>query len=499
MVTPLLSLKQIAKTFPNGTVALHGVDLEVQAGRVHGLLGANGAGKSTLIKILSGALPASGGTILWNGQPVNWRHPRDARSAGVATIYQHIPLVPTLSALENILLERRGFARHARAERDQVADLVKAAGSPFDLDAKVSDLAIGQRQMVSIIQALAGGADLVVMDEPTASLAGHERDAVYDIVRRLAREDGKAVLFISHFIDEIISLTDEVTVLRDGRAVLTAETKTLNEAAIAEAIAGRAVTALERGDRKMPDGPIVVQVRDLASPGKMAPVSFDIRKGEIIGLAGMLGSGRSELLHALFGADSNATGKVTLDGKPLPRYADEAVAAGVALVPEDRARQGYVPQFPLWKNISLPHIASLSKGPIPQTAQERELAEAVVSRVQIKTKDIDTLVTDLSGGNAQKVVIGKWLTPQTRFLLLDEPTAGIDIGARTDILKLIRALADEGLPIVLVSSEFEELIAVCDRILVLRDRAVVAERDAAGCSESDLILLAGGTVPGDKS
>lgn len=493
----LLELDQVAKTFPNGTVALAGVDLRIEAGTVHGLLGANGAGKSTLIKILSGALSASGGAIRWKDRPVQWKTPRDPKAAGVATLYQHIPLVPTLSALENILLDGGGFSRRRAADRERIAAIVAHVGSPFALDDKVADLAIGARQMVCIVQALASGADLVVMDEPTASLAGHERQAVYDVIRRLARDEGKTVLFVSHFIDEIISLTDEVTVLRDGRAVLHAKTNDLDEAAIAAAIAGRAVTALERPAAPRPAGEVLVSVRDLASPGQLKPVSFDIRKGEILGVAGVLGSGRSELLHALFGADPRARGEVRLKGRPVPRYADEAVAAGLALVPEDRARQGYVPQFPIWKNVSLPHISTLSAAAaFPKTREERALADAVVARIGIRTRDIDTLVTDLSGGNAQKTVIGKWLTPQTQFLLLDEPTAGIDIGARTDILRLIRALADDGLPVLLVSSEFEDLLAVCDRILVMRDHALVAERPALGCSEADLILLAGGTRPG---
>jgi ribose transport system ATP-binding protein len=486
MVT--LSLEAVAKTFPNGTVALRGVDLTLVPGKVHGLLGANGAGKSTLIKILSGALPPTAGTIRCDGVPVRWTRPRDAKAGGVATIYQHVPLVPTLSAFENIVLDDHGWWRSG--DRARVRELVASLGHPFDLDALVADLPIGARQMVAITAALASGAGAIIMDEPTASLAGHERQAVYATVRRLAAE-GKAVLFVSHFIDEIVALTDEVTVLRDGRAVLHAPTAELDAGAIAAAIAGRAVMALERPAATRTLGEPVLAVRELASPGKLAPISFDLRTGEILGVAGVLGSGRSELLHAIFGADRHASGTVTLHGADVGRWPDEAVSAGIALVPEDRVAQGYVPALTLAENIALPHAHHT----LIDSAAERTAADAAITRLAIKAPSSDALPTELSGGNAQKVVIAKWLTPHTRVLLLDEPTAGIDIGARTDILRLLRELADGGLPIILVSSEFEELLAVCDRILVLRDGRLVGAADPATCSEADLILMAGGAEP----
>ncbi|MDP5279811.1 sugar ABC transporter ATP-binding protein [Sphingomonas sp. DG1-23] len=494
MVTaPLLALEGIAKTFPNGTAALRGVDLRIVPGRVHGLLGANGAGKSTLIKILAGALAPSGGTIRWKDDAARWKTPQAAKAAGVATIYQHIPLVPTLSAFENILLDRGGWRRHLPVERRNIAALVASLGDPFGLDTPVSALPIGARQMVAIAQALAGGADLVVMDEPTASLAGHEREAVYATIRRLTRE-GKAVLFVSHFIDEIVALTDEVTVLRDGMVALSAPTRDLNEASIAQAIVGREVQALEKSGPRNTAGGITVALRDVGSPGVLAPVTLDLTAGELVGVAGMLGSGRTEFLHAIFGADPHATGSVSIDGRQVERLPEASVEAGIALVPEDRARQGYVPQFTIAENISLPHLRQFARaGLFPSRACERAFAEDRIALLSVRAPGADARVTELSGGNAQKVVIGKWLTPHTRLLLLDEPTAGIDVGARTDILRLIRSLADQGLSAILVSSEFEELLAVCDRILIMRDGAVVAERDADGCTEEELILLAGGT------
>lgn len=492
---PILQLEGVAKTFPNGTVALSGVDLGIAPGTVHGLLGANGAGKSTLINILSGALPASGGIVRWKGEPVRWSRPGDPRRAGIATIYQHIPLVPTLSALDNILLDETGWRRHRPQNRARVAEVVARLGDPFALDDLAGDLPIGARQMIAIAQALTAGADLVVMDEPTASLAMGERETVYAIIRSLAREDGKAILFVSHFLDEILSLTDEVTVLRDGRAVLNAATDTLDEDTIAKSIVGRAVGVLERGNDRPAPGEIMLEVRDLAAPGKLQPTSFDLSRGEIVGIAGMLGSGRSELLHAIFGADPSASGIVTLDGRRISPYPDETVAAGIALVPEDRAGQGYVPQLTLAQNIALPALGRRGHHThLIDEAAERAAATAAIERLAIRAPGPDALVNELSGGNAQKVVIAKWLTPDTRVLLLDEPTAGIDIGARTEILRLVRKLADDGLPVILVSSEFAELLAIADRILVMRDGAVVGEADPEKTSEADLTIMAGGSI-----
>lgn len=490
----LLEARGVAKRFPNGTVALAGVDLMVVPGRVHGLLGANGAGKSTFIKILSGVLPPSDGEMLWHGRPAAWRKPIEARRAGIATIQQHIPLVPTLSVRENILLDRGGVLRDRDADRDEVAALLARIDCAVDPEALVSELRIGERQMVAIAQALAGGAELVIMDEPTASLAGYEREAVYRIIRRLAHEEGRAVLFISHFLDEIVALTDTITVLRDGRAVLDAETATLSEAEIAAAIAGEKLEALERVHRDAPTGAVALAVERLVTPQLAQPIDLQVRRGEIVGIAGLLGSGRSELLHAIFGSDTRARGSVSLDGSLVGRSPEEAVAAGVALVAEDRVAQGLVPGFEIWRNLSLPH----GRAWLLDEDAERAAAEDAVRRLSIKTASIDAPVTELSGGNAQKVTIARWLCPGTRLLLLDEPSAGIDIGARTEIMRLIRQLADGGLPILLVSSDFSELLALADRVLVLRDRRIVADRPAAELDEDALILLAGGSAGSDN-
>jgi len=499
---PLLHLNQVAKRFPNGTVALRGVDLVLQPGRVHGLLGANGAGKSTLIKIISGLHPRSGGRIVWKGREVDWCTPKAANDMGVATIHQHIPLVPALSVLENVFLSGNSFWRRTAAARRRFAEISERVDYWLDPDARVGDLAIGQRQMVAIFQALAADAELIIMDEPTASLAGGERERVYHTVQRLSRVEHKAILFVSHFLDEVVALTDCLTVLRDGQTVLHAETCDMDEARIAEAIVGKQIAALDRAPAASApqeptevSAPAVLELDDLASPGRLAPVSLTLRPGEVLGLAGLLGSGRSELLHAIYGADCHATGSVRVNGAPLARTTPAAVKAGLALVPEDRMAQGLIPGFELWRNLSLPGLADLSRGRmLPVHARERERSMDIIARLSVKTRSPDALVSQLSGGNAQKITIGKWLSDKTRVFLLDEPTAGIDIGARTDVLLLVRRLAAEGMAVIIASSDFEELLAVSTRIMVLRDGRCVAERRAADTSEHELLLLAGGTA-----
>ncbi|WP_078201876.1 sugar ABC transporter ATP-binding protein [Cupriavidus necator] len=491
---PLMRLERVAKTFPNGLIALRGVDLEIVRGKVYGLLGANGAGKSTLIKILSGALPASGGRIVWRGSPVQWSSPKEANQMGVATIHQHIPLIPTLSVLENVFLGDGGRWRCDASLRTRFMDICERAQYRLDPDCVVSDLSIGQRQMVAIFQALGTGAELIVMDEPTASLATEEREVVYRIVRRLSRVENKAILFVSHFLDEVMALTDCVTILRDGEVVTRADTNDLDEGLIAEAIAGRQLVALERAPQKRNLGaPVVLEVRNLASPGKLAPVSLKLAAGDVVGIAGLLGSGRSELLHAIFGDDADATGVVKVCGKAIRRSAMAAVKAGIALVPEDRMEQGLVPGFEIWRNTTLPALEGVSwQRWLPRREHEYERGYEAIRRLKIKAPSPDSIVTELSGGNAQKVTIAKWLFSDVKVFLLDEPTAGIDIGARTDILLLVRELAAAGNAVIIVSSEFEELLAVSQRILVMRDGRCIAERAADATSEHELILLASG-------
>ncbi|WP_236431553.1 sugar ABC transporter ATP-binding protein [Pseudomonas syringae] len=495
--TLLMRLQGVAKEYPNGTVALRGVDLDIERGKVHGLLGANGAGKSTLIKILSGANAPTSGEIVWRGKPVTWASPKVANDMGVATIHQHIPLVPTLSVIENVFLGKNGTWRYPNSMRERFDELCQRVGYRLDADCKVCDLSIGQRQMAAIYQAFATGADLIVMDEPTASLATEEREIVYDTVRRLSKVENKAILFVSHFLDEVIALTDCVTVLRDGVAAMRADTCDLNENLLAEAIVGKPIAKQARATAQrsscVDSSRTVLELKSVSSPGKLHPTSLKLAAGEVIGIAGLLGSGRSELLHAAFGADPQASGKVILNGREVGRSTGASVKAGIGLVPEDRIKQGLVPDFEIWRNTSLPALSSVSRfNCLPDEQSELNRGWDAIQQLSIKASSPDILVSELSGGNAQKVTIAKWLFSNVKVLLLDEPTAGIDIGAKTEIIFLIRRLAAEGKAIIVVSSEFEELLAVSDRIIVMRDGCCVAERPVHETSEHELLLLAGG-------
>jgi ribose transport system ATP-binding protein len=494
---PIMQLRNVKKTFGRSVFALRGVDLNIVRGRVHGLLGANGAGKSTLIKILSGTYDATDGQIIWRGKEVQLTSPKQANDMGVATIHQHIPLVPTLSVIENVFLGTRGFWRETPDMRRQFSELTARVGYHLDANRLVCSLSIGARQMVAIFQALATGADLIVMDEPTASLAADEREIVYATVRKLSRQENKAILFVSHFLDEIVTLTDEVTVLRDGTVVMRAETKDLDESKLAEAIVGKEVLALERASakdkNKSKPRETLLEIRNLSSPGRLEPISIDLKAGEVLGIAGLLGSGRSELLHCIFGADPTTKGEVFVSGKRVKNSTTASVKAGLALVPEDRFGQGLVRDFEIWRNATLPALDRVSyKNLILDHKREYKVGLDSIKQLSIKANSPNVPVNELSGGNAQKVTIAKWLFSDAQVFLLDEPTVGIDIGAKTEILMLVRKLAEAGKAVIVVSSEFEELVAVSDRIIVMRDGRQIAERLIHETDEHDLTLLAGG-------
>lgn len=498
-------LDGVAKMFPNGTRALQGVSLSVSRGSVHGLVGANGAGKSTLIKIIAGAIMPSAGQIVVRGERVQWRDPAAARAAGIATVYQNTPLVPTVSVLENVFLGRRGDWRWKASARSQELErLFRRVGYEIAPDAIVSDLTIGDQQMVALLQALSQEASLLVLDEPTASLSHSERDVVYQSVRRLAAKEGIGILYVSHLLDEVMALTDVVTVLRDGRVTMEESTARLDGDRLVAAIVGRGVddevdrfqteeSGLGQGTRE-----VLLDVRGLRSPGKVRGVSFEVAAGEVVGLAGLLGSGRSEILRAVFGADPDARGEVRVKGQLVGRSPTAAVRAGLGMVPEDRGRQGLLPEWEIWKNISLPTLSSLSwLGVVLRVPEELRRADEAIMKLSIRAPSADTLVEDLSGGNAQKTMFAKWLSEDMAVLLLDEPTVGIDIGSKREIHALIRGLAANGRGIVLVSSEFDELVALADRALVVRRGEIVGERATRATSEEELLQLASGLSDND--
>jgi ribose transport system ATP-binding protein len=492
--TPLLEIRGLEKVFPNGTVALSGVDLEVHPGETHGLVGANGAGKSTLAKIVAGALFPSRGSIMWEGRAVHWRGPADARNSGIGTIYQNTPLVPTLSVVDNVFLGRGGFLIRRDRRREEYDRLVEKIGVDIDPDALVGFLPVGQRQLVAILQALAENARLVVMDEPTAALAESERQALWRTMNQLKQSEGTGFLYISHFLGDVMDLTDSLTVLRDGAVALNCATTATSEADLATALIGhriaRAEATLHGPNHAL--GQVALDVKHLCTRGRVEDVSLSVREGEVVGLAGILGAGRSEILHGIFGAEPNATGSVHIFGQEVRRAPGAAVAAGIALLPEDRDRQGLLRAWEIWRNTSLPDLSTFVRGHLfLNTSAEMQRARDAISSLGIIAQSPATTVSELSGGNAQKVMFAKWMFGDARVLLLDEPTAGVDVGAKADIQDLIRKASDQGRAILLVSSEFDELLMLASRVLVVRAGRIVADLMSADTSEAALSRLAG--------
>lgn len=490
----LLTCTGMTKTFPNGTTALRGVDLSVEPGEIRALVGANGAGKSTMIKILSGAVPPSAGEIRWKGRAVTWGSPREANRDGVSTLHQHVELVPTLSIEDNVFLRDHGLWRNAGSRRRRFDELAASVGlTDLDPGTPVSELAVAARQMVGMLQALEGDPELIIMDEPTAALAAHERTLVFDVVRKL-RAAGKSVVYVSHLLDEVRDLSDSITVLRDGLVVWDGPNNEISDEQLVHEIVGRDVRELERYASVMrPDAPVVVRARETGAQAESNRVSFDLRAGEVIGIVGLLGSGRSTLLRSLFG-DVKRAGDLRILDRAVGRTPAAAMRSGVGLVPEDRVGEGLIGDWTIAANTSLPSLGRVSLGRLlPRRGLEQEMAATAIKALSIRTKDADTPVNSLSGGNAQKVLLAKWVLAGPRLLLLDEPTQGVDVGAKAEIREFVRSAAAEGLSVVVVSSEFDQLLAMSDRIVVLRRGAIVADLpNTKDVTEPRLMALASG-------
>lgn len=493
-VTSLLSAQAVTKVYGTDVVALADTSFAVAPASIHGLVGANGAGKSTLIKILSGAIRPTTGTLHFDGSQRNWSSPADALRAGIATIHQHIPLVPTLSVMENVFLHAKKVWRHSNDERIRFAELLETTGYDIDPDTLVSELTIGRRQMVCILQALAANAKLIIMDEPTAALSDTERALVFSIMRRLRDSQGTGFVFISHFLDEILELSDQVTVLRDGRSVLEAQRSEIDEDVLVTAMVGQGTFGF--GKPRAPVGkeaPIVLQVDNVRSPLGVNDVSLKVHKGEVVGIAGLLGSGRSELMHAIYGADRMSEGDVRVSTRNVSPSISDARSSGILLVPEDRNAQALFPGKTIRWNTTLPYPQDVSLlGILPSSTLETKRAERIMQAFSVKAADCDVLVDHLSGGNAQKVALGRALSTDCHVLLLDEPTVGVDIGAKAEIRAVIEELSESGVAVLVVLSDFEELLGMCSRILVMFEGEIVAERLTRETSEHELVGLASG-------
>ncbi|NJP47364.1 sugar ABC transporter ATP-binding protein [Actinacidiphila epipremni] len=488
-------MRGITKVFP-GARALDGVDLEVRAGEVHCLLGQNGAGKSTLIKVLAGAHQPDGGELVWDGEPVVLSGPTAAMRHGISTIYQELDLVDGLSVADNIFLghERARFGLTRRGETAAAArGLLRSLGHPeIAPGTGVGSLSPAQQQIVSMARALSHDTRLMVMDEPSAVLTQDEVGNLFRVVRELTAR-GVAVLYISHRMAEIRAIGHRVTVLKDGRTVaagLPASTPTAQLVALMTGREGVYDFPERPGAAGAGERAQVLRVERLRLPGSFEDVTFTVHAGEIVGLAGLVGSGRSEILHAVYGALRPASGTVTVDGKALPPgRVTAAVRAGVGLAPEERKSQALFLHDSVVRNVSVSSLSRFARFGWLDRGRERAAATARVTELDLRPADPYRAVRTLSGGNQQKAVLARWLLRGCRVLLLDEPTRGVDVGARAELYALVRALADSGVAVLFVSSEVPEVLGLADRALVLREGRVVHEADAASLKESDVLDL----------
>ncbi|MCA2213240.1 sugar ABC transporter ATP-binding protein [Jidongwangia harbinensis] len=493
-MTALLEVVDVTRSF-GAVAAVQGVSFPLLAGEAHALVGENGAGKSTIVKMLAGVHRPDTGTLRVRGADVEFTGPADAKAAGIAVIYQEPMLFPDLSVAENIAMGNQPLtrlrqidrrARHANAER-----LFGRLGVHLDPDRPARGLSIADQQIVEIAKALSSDARILVMDEPTAALTAVEVDRLFAVVRSL-RDEGAAIMFISHRFEEVTALCQRVTILRDGRHVCTEEVAGLSVDDMIRRMVGRDLSALFPKQDVTP-GDVVLEVDGLGRAGVFADVSFQVRAGEIVALAGLVGAGRSEVMQAVFGVDRYDTGAVRLFGRPLPpRSPRAAMTAGMALVPEDRRQQGLVMDLSIERNVTLPRARKLSRLGLLWGGRERREAGTWTRRLQTKLGRLSDSVGTLSGGNQQKVVLAKWLATSPKLLIVDEPTRGIDVGTKAEVHRLMSSLAADGLAIVMVSSELPEVLGMADRVVVLREGRVTAQLTRAEATEESVMYAAMG-------
>lgn len=496
---PALDMRGISKRFP-GVVALDEADFSADAGEVHCLLGHNGAGKSTLMKILAGVYTADSGEIRLQGEPVVPRSPEHARQLGIRTIFQELSLAPALTVAENIYLERLPRGRFGMVDRRKMMADAERVLSLLDVDVEpdtpVAELPIAMRQLVEVARAIAFRAPVLVMDEPTASLSARETEALFRTVRRLKAE-GVSIIYISHRMEEIQVIGDRLTVLRDGKHVATMPVKGASTEQIVELMLGAKL------EEQFPDpiGPKpepVLTVRGLTLPGAYEDVSFTLHRQEVLGITGQVGAGVTELAHSLFGHGPQPQGTVEVEGEPLRHSPQAAIRSGLGFIPEDRRDAGLVLKHTILENMALPSLKRRASGPWLRLREERAAMRDLAEKVQVRMAGLDQQVSQLSGGNQQKIVVAKWLANRSRILLFSEPTRGVDVGARAEIYRLINEQVADGASVILFSSDLQEVIGMCDRVLVMRKGRVVAEV-GRGASEEKLLALAMGSTEGEQA
>lgn len=489
--TDVLIMKNITKSFP-GVTALNNVTFSCLEGEVHALMGENGAGKSTLIKLLSGASNATSGEIFFNKKLFEASNPHEAQKLGIAIIYQELNLIPNLNAVENIFLGREILTKgiiNFPLMKKEAKKILDSLDTNISLNVKTSKLSVAQQQMIEIAKALSMNASLIVMDEPTASLTAHEIESLYKTIRAL-KSKGVTIIYITHHLDEIFEIADRVTVLKDGECVGTRDIKEMDNKTLIQMMVGRNLEEIypSKSDRSEDK---IMEIKGLTRNGVLENISLDIFKGEILGIAGLVGAGRTELARAIFGADKIDLGEIYINGKrTVIKKPIDAMKNGIGFVTEDRKGQGLVLRLSVKKNVTLPILKSLTRFGVIDKKKEKKLVLSFINSLKISTPGMSAKTLNLSGGNQQKVVLAKWLARECKIIILDEPTRGIDVGAKVEIYNLMRKLVNEGTAIIMISSELPEIIGMSDRIAVMREGKIVGVLSHEETSEEKILQYA---------
>lgn len=493
----ILSLSDIEKTF-GGIHALSGVSFDLRSGEVHALVGENGAGKSTLIKIVSGAYYPDRGAISIGGKDYDSLSPALSRSLGVGVVYQEFNLLPEMSVAENISLSaqplgKSKFLIDGKARKNIAYKLLKRLGAHESIDPEelIKNLTVGEQQIVEIAKALGSDAKILIMDEPSAVLPSRDLDRLYDVIRKL-RDEGRGIIYISHRLNEIFDLADRVTILKDGKTMATKPVVETNNAELVRLMVGRPLTDMYPPADNQP-GEVILEVKDLCIEGVVFDVSFNVRSGEVVGLAGLGGSGRTTVCRTLVGLGKIEKGNALYMGQPVPRTPGKAAEAGLVLIPEDRKAHGLVLNQSMRFNMALPNLEKFSKAGVLNHGVEKDAVRSMIDDIQIRPAAPEIYAENLSGGNQQKVVVGKWLLAKPKLVIFDEPTRGIDVGAKSEIYMRIRDLTYQGMGVIMASSELPELIGMSDRILVFHEGKLVGEIARSEFSEEAIMRMATGT------
>lgn len=496
----ILQASDINKSF-GGVPVLKRVSLDIRRGEVHALMGENGAGKSTLIKIITGAYTKDNGQIMWKGKPVEINSRSDCQALGISCIYQELSVIPALTVAQNVLLgkePRIGKTRlidYKKMNR-MVQELIDRYGFPLNPMDSAGDLGIGQRQLVEILKGLSSDADLLIMDEPTASLSGREAESLFSIIEAL-RDKGVSIIYISHRLEEVYRLADRLTILRDGANVVVLEKEEIEPVKVIRLMIGKVVDESEGSVKTFTrnTNETALEVKGLSSKGVFDKVSFQIHRGEILGFGGLIGAGRTELVRCLYGIDPYSSGEIYLEGQKYVPTVKRSIKRGFGFVPEDRRNQGFIPLLSINRNTALTNYDLIRRRALALSKKEElEMCLNAIQAVDIRPKDPHKAVGLLSGGNQQKVVLGKWLMRDLKLLIVDEPTAGIDVGAKDEIYHILKELAAKGVMVILVSSDLQELLRVSDRILVMRGGRIVREFAEGTVTQADILAAASGLM-----